>query len=133
MLHHCCYSPRAVIIIMTTIIIITITISANQTCSDSIITQYRVKSYHRSTFQGVRSSSACQFMVLSAERQAYMTWVQFNIATVPVISTVCYNIWFFICSLIKHTLLTVTAVTLWKHSSASFFMLSLAQSQFHTI
>lgn len=41
--------------------------------------------------------------------RAYMTWVQYNIATVPAISTVYYNTRFFICGLIKHTLLTGTS------------------------
>ena len=100
--------------------------------SDLLWFYYNTTPCQELSLQGVRFSSACQFMVLCAERQAYMTWVQFNITIVPVISTVCYNIWFFICGLIKHTLRTVTAVTLWEHSSSSFFMLSLAQSQFHT-
>lgn len=64
--------------------------------------------------------------------RAYMIWVQYSIAIIPAMSTVYYRICFFICGVIKHTPLTLTAISLWKHSSISFVMLSLVQSQFHT-
>jgi len=96
MLHQCCRGPRAVIIIMT-IIVITITGFSQ---SDLLWLYKYIKLHQELSPQHI---SGCSKFILPVslwcyvlKDGAYMTWVQYSIAIVPTISIV-YSLFVVAC------------------------------------